>query len=660
MKITVEGLVRAARRAHEDEEGSSMVFGAITLFTLALFTLMVYVVGINSSARLQNQSAADSAAYSGALVQAEAMESIAFLNDGMAYVYYAELRYTIDMIVYSTLQLFHQHDDWVNQYYPNRTEPDAGPSPGTAMEISVGPQLNNPGGRAGQNYSPGLEHGGNEPPDYSFVEMGQTQGGNGTLFEERYAYAKQRYDQLVPRGRQWLKDIHWAERIILAATPAMVRKACVTVGLANGAEAVAVFPLDQYYRVNNDGSVNTDAFEDGSGQGNQQFVDAALAQRYQTRGNPIDQQQQGQKVPGWFDDRSGQAKANQGYEQTRLCWNKRDWDHTEQQSNGQAPGPGVYDGQHDVAADPYGPSGHWHVIHTHLIDLLDPITYSVVDVEDWYGISPSNQLAHDYGHGTMDGPDAGQHDPVANSQTELPAGLDQYAQQGLVVLDPAGNANGEHHMAQTCPTCAGQGTVTHKEQGPDGAEAMFNNGQPFSVFDPNDQFRPRPIRMKAAAFRLGVCVATFRTAEGFDATIFPANDFGNLAIACAQIGVRDPRQDGRDVVAVATNIQGTQAQLTNGRTVNLDTTSQEDLYFGDQGAPGLRFGARLVPVARELTWPGTGASSGGAAGQGLQTLINGNDWYTSPTAQSGTSPPAALSNLQNFINPAASAKSFPQ
>ena len=67
---------------------------------------MLSAVGMNSGDHIQLQGAADAAAYSGALVEAESLESIAFLNDGMAFVYYAECRYTIDAIVYATLHAF--------------------------------------------------------------------------------------------------------------------------------------------------------------------------------------------------------------------------------------------------------------------------------------------------------------------------------------------------------------------------------------------------------------------------------------------------------------------------------------------------------------------------------------------------------------------------
>lgn len=80
-----------------------MVFGAISLFILVSFTAMVFNVGQVVSHRVEIQNAADAAARSGALAEANLVSTIAFLNDGMAYIYYNMMRYATNVTVFGTL-----------------------------------------------------------------------------------------------------------------------------------------------------------------------------------------------------------------------------------------------------------------------------------------------------------------------------------------------------------------------------------------------------------------------------------------------------------------------------------------------------------------------------------------------------------------------------
>jgi len=90
-------------RAIRDERGQVMVFGAISLFVLVSFTAMVFNVGQVVNARVEVQNAADAAARSGALAEANMVSTIAFLNDGMAYVYYNMMRYATNVTVFGVL-----------------------------------------------------------------------------------------------------------------------------------------------------------------------------------------------------------------------------------------------------------------------------------------------------------------------------------------------------------------------------------------------------------------------------------------------------------------------------------------------------------------------------------------------------------------------------
>lgn len=89
--------------------GQALVFGALTLFVLTAFCVMCFNVGWVSVRRLQLQHAADHAAYAGALAQANVVSEVAWLNEGMAYCYYAAMRYAVDDVVHGTLNEFALH-----------------------------------------------------------------------------------------------------------------------------------------------------------------------------------------------------------------------------------------------------------------------------------------------------------------------------------------------------------------------------------------------------------------------------------------------------------------------------------------------------------------------------------------------------------------------
>ena len=629
-----------------------MVFGALTLFTLACFTILVWVVGMNSGDHMQNQTGADSAAYSGALVEAECLESIAFLNDGMSFVYYTELRYVVDAIVYSTLATFEKHDMWVQQNDPGRLMDTADSGAGAIPNEFGSAQNNNPGAVANASYSPGLEPGPGQPtPDCGFVMMGDG-GGPGhrqDFFDARLKNALRRAQAFVAngQGQRWLADIHWAERIILAATPELVRRTCVQVALDNGAQWVSVSSdLENVFCLPSDPAATTGKKTPGftdtaTAGGNTDTVRSGLLNRYQQiKGNPIDQQ--ARALPSWFDVVQGQS-FGAGYRQVRICWNKRDWDHCEPASAGQAPYAHAYDGQHQNPE----PAGHWHVKHDHATDAMDQ-QGNIVGPFDAYGQPPPG---HDYGHGEDSGPDSSQHN-IGNA-SELPpppGGLTWYQ------LTPGLPGDPMHHAAQTCPTCDGNGSVTHKQAD---AQSLIPNLGPMTqlTFTGANQVQPAPIIMKKLALRAGVTVATWRKSRGLDKQLFPANDYGDLAIASAQVGIRDIRNGRVLVIQQVDDQTATFAGVNGGLTLNMKPDSPDNLFLGlpgDAKDPGVRFGARLVPVARENTWEGSKAGTGSAAAAGLNDLLNGSRWWSSAANPTGSAPSGdlqkALTNLKGFVD----------
>ena len=188
------------RRLHADESGSSLVFAAITFFGLAMSTLMVYQLGMISAERVRIQNAADAAAYSGAVVEANNLNVMGQLNDGMAYVHYNLLRYVIDCTIYRTLETYDTHHTRVGSlgFFP----PSFGPG--------INPAGDPTPGNANQ-YPPTAEN---------TIAPGWVQLGDAAEFDGRLLTADgiQNFPTLINQGKTWLADLAEAQRELLART----------------------------------------------------------------------------------------------------------------------------------------------------------------------------------------------------------------------------------------------------------------------------------------------------------------------------------------------------------------------------------------------------------------------------------------------------------
>ncbi len=87
----------ALRRFFADESGQGIIFAAATLLLLVGFVAFVFNFGRLLDRRTKTQIAADAAAYSGAMVEADAVSAIAYINSAMSQVYYNSLKYAVDM-----------------------------------------------------------------------------------------------------------------------------------------------------------------------------------------------------------------------------------------------------------------------------------------------------------------------------------------------------------------------------------------------------------------------------------------------------------------------------------------------------------------------------------------------------------------------------------
>jgi len=82
-----------------DESGQGIVFAAVSMILLVGFVALVFNVGTAVENRMRIQMAADNAAYSGVMVQANALSTIGWINSAMAQIYYNCQRYAVDVNV---------------------------------------------------------------------------------------------------------------------------------------------------------------------------------------------------------------------------------------------------------------------------------------------------------------------------------------------------------------------------------------------------------------------------------------------------------------------------------------------------------------------------------------------------------------------------------
>jgi hypothetical protein len=175
------------RRFLSDESGQGLIFGAVTLFVLVFCVSMVHNVGQVASERTNCQTAADAAAYSGVMVEADVVSSIAWMNEGMAYVYYHLMRYVVDNICYSTLRCFKNHP------------PGGGPAIPDAL-------------------------------------LGSTN------IEGEYQNAYLEAKEWVDRGEDWMRRIGNVEESMAMSCFTLMRQEIFRVAKAHGAEYVTVWP----------------------------------------------------------------------------------------------------------------------------------------------------------------------------------------------------------------------------------------------------------------------------------------------------------------------------------------------------------------------------------------------------------------------------------
>jgi hypothetical protein len=136
-----------------------------------------------------------------------------------------------------------------------------------------------------------------------------------------------------------------------------------------------------------------------------------------------------------------------------------------------------------------------------------------------------------------------------------------------------------------------------------------------------------------------VTVVAWRRGSGVG-DILPASEWGIVGVATAQVGITD--QDGR--VLALSQVTADQATFAQGKTLRLrDDPDYKNLNFSTDEKRGVRFGARLVPIARELShhpdlW----------GREAVAELFDGGRWVVARSGEQGEMP-AELRELRKWV-----------
>jgi hypothetical protein len=675
-------LRRCLNRLHRDEEGASMVFAAITFFTLAIAIMFVFQVSLVSTDRIQIQNAADAAAYSGALVEANSLNAVGQVNDAMAFIHYNLLRYTVDSIVYRTLEDFKRHDEWAN------TQLKAVPA--VPLVFTSDP-----------------EELGQEPADAPDEVM---LGDAGDWAKNLDRVSKN--EDLIKSGAKWLTDLHHVGRLIVAATPRLVREAVIDVARRNGATHVAISrDLDLAFRVDKAGAGFKslgDTKTDGAGPNGGQMGGSSLAAqqsvwRYALEELAVDGKPQ--QYPSWFDAFEGATGSP--YSQARVCWDPMDWAHGPNnkgerhmlrdgwQGGMYPPRPGVDDGGRTGDA----PNGHWHAQHIHplmpaQIPGPPPLPYQLHNETEGgtepMMFPPRERLA-------MSGQNSGGHykdDMILHGEMPKP----DYVH--APVFPPT--ARTQDHAVIRCPTYYAYTRIDLRNygraagQGSDYATVVVNSDRPQQrrTHRPPQQKRthfrlefesqlPRPLGITQELLRSGITVVTYRPGDELS-TLLPASPWGSVAVASAQVGLMVSDQadggpvqllkgfegKGQDLAAAfASPDQTNDDKPTEGPRLGLaeeirqPPNTHEDPTFAQQGqtnfrnlyyhhelAKGIRFGARLVPVARLHSWHSELVRDAQGLDELIGARIDETRWFTVDDAFNPTNEVPEIGDLHGFLS----------
>ena len=245
-------LLQQLRLLKRDESGQSLVFGVMTIFIVMFFAAMILAVGEVTARRVQMQFAADSAAYSSALVEAECANAIALLNTSMAQVRARALRYVADVNAFGVLA---ELRDKVLGMEQERSEALDGEI--TALQNQLN-QETDPARRQelqsviddlrrSLDAMPSFLAGPAAPLPASVPDSQRVIDIVGVNRADlKYAEAYQMAEEWVPAAREWLQEMSRLEYTIAILAPGLAAQTAYRTARENGAEYVSVFPCSRW------------------------------------------------------------------------------------------------------------------------------------------------------------------------------------------------------------------------------------------------------------------------------------------------------------------------------------------------------------------------------------------------------------------------------
>ena len=234
-----------------DEDGQSLVFGAMTIFIVMFFAAMILSVGQVTSRRIQMQFAADSAAYSTALVESQNLNAIALLNTSMAEVRTRALRYAADVNAYGVLAEIRDRVLYPGIHMRDALEQEIN-SLRQQMQNSQDPDERQGLQRAIDRLSAMLTNYGSTPDDVGELSRSGTDPQNIQRVvginraDLKYVDAYETAEKWLPAANEWLREMSRLEHTLAILAPRLAAQTAYETARQNGAEYASVFPASRW------------------------------------------------------------------------------------------------------------------------------------------------------------------------------------------------------------------------------------------------------------------------------------------------------------------------------------------------------------------------------------------------------------------------------
>ena len=380
-------MARLAARFHRDQGAQTAILALATMIFMILAVAFPLNIGFTIAKRAKLQNAADAAAYSAAIVQADSLSAIAWLNNMEAYLYHREVEHVLDFCVFGVYGLLDEWNEILKQ---------------SNSEDQLSKIFMDPSGTP------------NKPTGEDWYQDFQTQHGKAPapFFRQQILGhdAKYIYNNGRRTTEEWIRELRKTGEAIAKALPDMMRHEAMRVAFINMGDdrvRMAVYPGETSNpRLNFDPTAGDDNFlkfpawhnPDDSRTGfpvgtrapeGNPFVERAVQIGVQLNAKYLDSNglvqlpSLGNPTQPWFDIYRGEPTPIGGpytnYAKTFTCWHNTD-------KNYQPHSP--------------KPCGHWHVGHTHYhyncIHWTDEGGHHHVQIPAWHGFGPGDTGDPDY------------------------------------------------------------------------------------------------------------------------------------------------------------------------------------------------------------------------------------------------------------------------